>query len=148
MEVQFYLILQQELPFIGIRQAQVFIKLTETNSLGCVDSAFYCIEILDPLDVDILAFNGGVSSINVCVDQEVYLQALGSLEATNFEWQLGDGSYQYGTNISASYSSGGTYDVMLIGSSECKCFDTSYYQIIVDSNPGPEITCIGTTCGK
>jgi len=125
-----------------------FIKLTETNNLGCSDSIYYCIEILEPLDVDILAFNGGINSINVCADQEVYLQALGSLEATNFEWQMGNGTYNYGTNITASYSEGGTYNVMLIGSSECKCFDTSYYQIIVDSNPGPEITCIGTTCGN
>lgn len=125
-----------------------FIKLKETNSSGCVDSAFYCIEILEPLDVDILAFNGGANTINVCADQEVYLQALGSIEATNFEWSMGDGTFSYGSNIVASYSQGGTYDIMLIGSSECKCFDTSYYQIIVDVNPGPEITCTGTTCGN
>ena len=125
-----------------------YIKLTETNSTGCEESDYYCVEILEPLDVDILAFNGGANFINVCVDQEVYLQALGNLEATNFEWNLGEGTFEYGTNITASYSEGGTYDIMLIGSSECKCFDTSYYQIIVDSNPGPEITCIGTTCGN
>ena len=125
-----------------------FIKLTETNTFGCVDSAFFCIEILEPLDVDILAFNGGANSINVCADQVVYLQALGSEETTSFEWSMGDGTFQYGTNITASYSQGGTYDIALIGSTECKCFDTSYYQIIVDSNPGPEITCIGTTCGN
>ncbi len=125
-----------------------YIKLTETNSFGCIDSAFFCIEILAPLDVDISAFNGGPNSINVCADQEVYLEALGSIETTSFEWTMGDGSFNYGTNITASYSAGGTYDVMLVGSTECKCFDTSYYQIIVDDNPGPEITCTGTTCGN
>ncbi len=125
-----------------------FIKLTETNSFGCIDSVFYCIEILEPLDVDILAFNGGANSIDVCTGQEVYLQALGSQETTNFEWSMGDGTFNYGTNITASYHEGGTYDIMLIGATECKCFDTSYYQIIVDDNPGPEITCIGTTCGN
>lgn len=125
-----------------------FIKLIETNSFGCIDSAYYCIEILEPLDVDILAFNGGLNSINVCVGQEVYLQALSSEEATLFEWTLGDDSFAYGTNISTSYEEGGIYDIMLIGATECKCFDTSYYQIIVDQNPGPEITCTGTTCGN
>ncbi|MDF1699208.1 MAG: PKD domain-containing protein [Saprospiraceae bacterium] len=125
-----------------------FIKLIETNSQGCTDSVYYCIDILEPLDVDILAFNGGANDITVCAEQEVYLQAIGSQEATDFEWHMGDGTFQYGTNVTTSYSQGGTYDIMLIGASECKCFDTSYYQIIVDSNPGPQITCIGTTCGN
>ena len=125
-----------------------FIKLTEENSFDCIDSAFYCVEILDPLEVDILAFNGGLNSINVCLGQDIYLQALGSDEATIFEWHMGDGTFNYGTNVTTSYDEGGTYDIMLIGATECKCFDTSYYQIIVEDNPGPEITCTGTTCGN
>ncbi|MEM9545489.1 MAG: PKD domain-containing protein [Bacteroidota bacterium] len=124
------------------------IILSETNNFGCADSSFYCFEILDPLEVDVLAFNGGANSINVCAGQEVYLQATGSEETTSFEWDLGNGNYNYGTNITTSYNQGGTYEIMLIGSTECRCFDTSYYEIIVDPNPGPEITCTGTTCGN
>lgn len=125
-----------------------FIKLTETNDIGCTDSVYYCVDILEPLAVDISAVSGGANSINVCVGQEVYLQGTGDQEATSFEWDLGNGTYYTGANVTTSYDVGGTYDVMLIGSSECKCFDTTYYQIIVDANPGPEITCIGTTCGN
>jgi len=123
------------------------IKLIETNAQGCSDSTRLCIEILNPLDINIFALNGGPNSISVCAGQEVYLQANSSEDITQFEWQLRDGSYTYGSNATVSYTQGGVYDVMLIGATECKCFDTSYYQIIVDSNPGPEITCVGTTCG-
>lgn len=122
------------------------IKIIESNN-GCIGSENYCIEILKPLDVNIVALNGGINDITICLGQEVYFHGIGSEDVTQFQWDFGNGTYASGSSASATFDQAGTFTVLLIGSTECGCQATSFYTVIVDSNPGPEIMCTGTVCG-
>ena len=122
------------------------IKIVETNN-GCIGSESYCIEILKPLDVDIVVLNGGANDINICLGQEVYFHGIGSENVTSFDWDFGNDNYASGSSTSAVYEKAGSFVVTLVGSTECGCSAISQYTINVDSNPGPEIMCTGTVCG-
>lgn len=113
---------------------------------GCSAEISYCIDILDPIFVDIVAFSGGPSDISVCLGQEVYLQSVVSQDVTQLEWVFDHGPVQIGSSTSISFDQPGSYGVTLIGRTECGCETSSDYTINVDSNPGPEIMCTGTTC--
>ncbi|MFT6333380.1 MAG: gliding motility-associated-like protein [Halioglobus sp.] len=122
------------------------IKITESIN-GCIGSENYCIEILKPLDVDIVALNGGINDITICLGQEVYFHGIGSEDITQFQWDFGNNTYASGSSASAFFDQAGIFTVSVIGRTECGCQATSIYTVIVDSNPGPEIMCTGTVCG-
>ena len=122
------------------------IKITESNN-GCIGSENYCIEILKPLDIDIVALNGSVNDITICLGQVVYFQGIGSEDVTQFQWDFGNNTYASGSSASATFDQAGTFTVTLLGRTECGCQATSIYTVIVDSNPGPKIMCTGTVCG-
>ena len=122
------------------------IKITESNE-GCIGSKNYCIEILKPLDVDIVALNGGINDITICLGQEVYFHGIGSEDVTQFDWDFGNNTFASGSSASATFDQPGTFTVTLRGKTECGCQTTNIYTVIVDSNPGPEIMCTGTICG-
>ncbi len=122
------------------------IKIIETNN-GCIGSESYCIEILKPLDVDIVVLNGAANDITICLGQEVYFHGIGSENVTSFDWDFGNDTYAAGSSTTASYDQAGSFIVTLVGRTECGCFATSEYTVNVDSDPGPEIMCTGTVCG-
>lgn len=121
------------------------ITLTESN-MGCSTTIEQCMEILPPTSVDIVALNGGPTSLDVCLGQTVYLQGIGSESVTNYEWMFGDGTTASGGSTNITYNTPGSYIVTMVGSTECGCFEMTDYLINVDSNPGPKIECTGTIC--
>jgi len=123
-----------------------FITLIVISDQGCSAEVSYCIEILDPISVDIVAFSGGPTDINVCLGQEVYLQSVVSQDITQLDWIFDHGPIHAGASTSIAFDEPGTYQVTLLGRTDCGCETSSVYTINVDTNPGPEIMCTGTTC--
>lgn len=92
-----------------------------------------------------IAFNlGAVNAVakaepntTVCLGDPIKFNTTGSSNATDFEWDFGDG---VGTSTGASpvytYSKAGTFQVMLvaINPDACKTRDTVFLNVIVDSN--------------
>ncbi|NOQ26668.1 MAG: PKD domain-containing protein [Bacteroidales bacterium] len=133
------------------------VEVTETDSNGCIGYNTICVDILPKPQAAILsipAASGGI--INACNMQDIQFinnstAGLGS-PLWSYTWVFGDGSIEIldtsfpNGNTTYSYNSPGTYNVMLIAENECHCKDTAYITVIVDNDPGPEISCIGTVC--
>lgn len=117
------------------------IILYETNQWGCVDSSTICIK---KQDVPTAAFSHQAS---VCKFSNTLFTNL-STGASSYEWTFGDGGTSTQANPTYSYTSPGTYTVTLIALNDCYCADTFQSTIVVDSLPGPTITCPATLCGN
>ena len=121
------------------------ISLFQDQDSTCSDSIKYCIEILEPVDLAIIAMNGNATSASLCVGQTLYLEAE-STNAISYDWSTTDGQAFVGTQVAITFPTAGNYQVALTGVTDCSCSDTIYYEVMVESTPGPEITCIGLTC--
>ncbi|RMG78706.1 MAG: PKD domain-containing protein, partial [Bacteroidetes bacterium] len=93
------------------------IKLTVTDSLGCVSS------LEKP---NILPYKGVISvdSITGCIPKTVYLHnsAPNSVQQT---WIFGDGSFSNNNNVQHVYSDSGFYQILLISEYSQGCLDTA-----------------------
>lgn len=116
------------------------IDVSATNALGCESSIFHCIDIMEKPDAIIIA-----DGTNICLGQSINFSSP-TQDVIAYFWDGGNGSYDNGKNATFTYNAAGNYTASLVVQTECFCFDTSYYNIIVDANPGPEILCTGTVC--
>ena len=92
----------------------------------------------------------------VCLGTPANFSGAGSVGATSYFWDFGDASPQAtGQSVTHSYTNPGSYQVSLIvtaanttanGEPSCCCTDTTYWNIVVDSLPGPNIYCVSTLC--
>lgn len=91
-----------------------------------------------------IAFNLGSVDANitvqpgtsVCLGEPFNFSSNGSTNATNFQWDFGDGSNSTNPNPSHTYATGGTFDVRLIATNPnaCKTADTATITVRVDTN--------------
>jgi len=92
----------------------------------------------------------------VCLDTPANFSGAGSTGATSYVWDFGDASLNLtAQNVSHSYTAPGSYTVSLIvtaanttssGAPSCCCTDTTTWNIVVDSLPGPKIYWVSTLC--
>jgi len=91
-----------------------------------------------------IAFNLGSVDANItvqpaatiCLGEQINFSSAGSTNATNFQWDFGDGNSTTTPNPAHTYTTGGTFNVRLIAlnPNACKTSDTAYVTIRVDTN--------------
>ncbi len=123
-----------------------FIKVIETNAIGCVDSTNLCIEI-DPGPVaSFTSVPAAVAgSISICRGQSVFFTNT-SEGIAGSSWNFGDGQSTTAFSAEHSFTSPGTYEVVLAVENGCNCTATASVEVIVEDDLAPEIRCTGTTC--
>lgn len=116
-----------------------FLTVYETNAFGCTDSATVCIE---KVDLPVASFT---HQTNACKFSTVAFTNT-STGAVSYQWYFGDGGSSVLTNPIHAYSTAGSFTITLIATNQCNCKDTFQSIIIIDSLPGPSITCPSTVC--
>jgi len=111
------------------------VKLIVTTSDGCVDTAFLPITVID-VDVDFT-----ISPNPSCTGYEVTLNGTGTVTFTDWIWDFGDGNTGTGKNITHTYTSDGTYDIMLT-----VCSESVTHQITVNPLPTADAGTDQATC--
>lgn len=79
---------------------------------------------------------GALPNTSVCLGDPINFSSVGSVNATNYDWDFGDGNTSTNPNPTYTYTSGGTFQVRLVASNPnaCKTNDTAYLTIKVDTN--------------
>lgn len=115
------------------------------NQAGCIDSNYYCIEIMDKPQVDISVINSSADLNGLCLGQEIQLSATSDI-AVSYEWQTSDGQTALTSSPTFGFDQEGQYDIKLITTTECNCTDTTSLQVKVLAPVSPIIDCVGATC--
>ncbi len=121
--------------------------LMEENDAGCVDSIYYCIEILTKPSVDITHINTEVDLSSVCQNQDILLQG-DSDQNLSFSWTSSDGQIGSGNFANFSFENTGVYDITLTGVTNCFCVVEETIQIEVIDFISPHINCVGPICAS
>lgn len=137
------------------------VTVIATNAQGCVASKDICIEIIHrPRAIFYTkpdsTYNDNTTAnlLNVCLGDNIIFHNIstgttGSPIMTCY-WDFGDGTVLPTggppSSVTHSYSSPGTYTVMLVVTNACNCRDTARMQIDVQPIPGVKITCPSVVC--
>lgn len=115
------------------------VKVIETNSFGCSDSASVSVTIY-PLPV------ANFTASRECIGKTTSFTNTSTL-GTSYTWSFGDGDSATIVNPKHTYKAAGTYQVTLIATSTTGCKDTITKAVIVDSLPAADFsfknTCFG-----
>ena len=117
-----------------------YINVTNVDDNMCEAETSYCIEILEVPEA-----NAILSSNSICLGQTITMES-NTANVVDYFWNSGDGQVASGSHAEFTYENQGTYTGNLVVQTECFCFDTTYFTIDVNVNPGPEILCLGTVC--
>jgi hypothetical protein len=132
-----------------------FIKVKETTIAGCVKEKSICIQIIESPQAK-FSVNGDITPIGpcfeTCVGQLVQFADLTvvslSSPIVSWQWDFGDGIYSSLQNPTHTYTSGGTYTVVLTVTNQCGCVG-KYKVCIKVNNAGQvplEIKCPSVVC--
>ena len=119
-----------------------YINVVNVDDNMCEAESSYCIEILEVPEASAI-----LSANSICIGQTVSITSNTS-DVVEYFWETGDGQSASGSQVQFTYELAGSYTGSLIVQTECFCFDTTYFNIDVNVNPGPEILCIGTVCAQ
>lgn len=117
------------------------VKLTVTNTLGCVDSSIQKVTVLErPLA------NFGFK--NSCARDVVnFKDSTVAVNPTSWNWNFGDGSTSTSVNTQHIYANAGNYPVTLIVNNNVGCPDTIIKMISISTVPTPlfkaNVSCLG-----
>ncbi|MCF8277219.1 MAG: gliding motility-associated C-terminal domain-containing protein [Flavobacteriales bacterium] len=78
------------------------------------------------------------TTTDVCQDQEtdfVDQSSVSSGSVSSWSWEFGDGTTATGNNVSNTYASAGTYDVVLQITTDAGCVDSALNSVTVFENP-------------
>jgi PKD repeat protein len=107
------------------------VVLTVTNSTGCLDTVFQNIQVYStPTALASTSDTSGCSPLSVQFNN-------GSLNATSYQWNFGNGITSSATNPVYQYNNGGLYTASLIAINSNGCRDTFIlpYSINVKQSP-------------
>lgn len=119
-----------------------YINVINTDDNLCEVESSYCIEILEVPEASAI-----VSTNSICLGQTIAMSSNTS-GVVDYYWDSGDGQFASGSQVAFTYDLEGSFTGSLIVQTECFCFDTTYFNIYVNVNPGPEILCLGTICAQ
>jgi PKD repeat protein len=133
------------------------VEVTETNAYGCTGSTEICVEVVAGPNASFNTIPAAVLGVvTVCLDQDVIFNNTSDpgdgSDLWSYTWIWGDGDQDIldadasDGSTTHSYSSAGTYSVMMIVENECHCKDTAFITVEVLSAPAPNIECISTVC--
>ncbi|MEP7237203.1 MAG: PKD domain-containing protein [Ferruginibacter sp.] len=109
------------------------IKQLVTSDQGCIDSAFYIVNVYDSpvagFDADI---KGTCFKNNQFVFTNSSTLAAGTMQ---YNWNLGDGNIETTTDVTHSYLLPGTYTVRLTTTTDKGCPDDSAFDVTVNPDP-------------
>jgi gliding motility-associated-like protein len=115
------------------------VDLEITTDNGCITNLTQAVEIFD---LPVADFN----FVNDCFYEDINFTNTSSGNATNFEWDFDDGSNpNYQENPSNPYNAAGTYDVILIISTDDGCGDQITQTITAYAQPNADFT-VDPTC--
>jgi len=95
--------------------------LVATSDQGCIDTVAVSV-VVNPLPE--VAF----STVNACLNNAVSLNDLSTITSgfvTGWSWLLGDGNTSSGQNPSHVYANYGSYNVILVATSDLGCLDST-----------------------
>jgi PKD repeat protein len=116
------------------------VMVVETNAYGCSDSAALCINIIES---PVAQFT--ILDDDICLNTSAFF-INGSLGATSYFWDFGDGNTSTDISSNHVYAGAGVYTVTLIVENNCHCRDTVTGIVTVNSLPGAQIVCPSTQC--
>lgn len=119
-----------------------YIIVSNIDDNNCETEETYCIEILE-----IPEANAILSTNTICLGQTISM-ASNTSDVIEYFWESGDGQFASGSQINFTYENAGSFTGSLVVQTECFCFDTTYFNLDVNVNPGPEILCLGTICAQ
>ncbi len=100
------------------------VTLIVTNNLGCVDSVTHTIVIATPPVSQFTASNSCINSVVSFTDQTTG-------NDNYWHWYFGDGATSFAHNPTHTYTSSGTFNVMLISGDTLGCLDTVSHPITI-----------------
>lgn len=130
----------------------VTLKLWEQdNTTGCSDTAYLCVRIIARPTASFSTFPAATASVvNICKNATVafFDQSFVPLNSTlaGWLWNFGDGTSSTQQSPAHSYTAAGTYTVKLLAFNQCQCRDSMMITVNVQSQPGPDITCLSPLC--
>ncbi|MEY4876643.1 MAG: hypothetical protein RL708_1792, partial [Bacteroidota bacterium] len=130
------------------------INVTETDTLtGCTKTTAICFYIIDQPHAIASCLNYPIVSgiINVCNQIQLNFADTSSPSTSiiNRKWNFGDSTTiinTTNTNISHTYTTGGTYHLTLVIENACHCTDTFKVTVIVNAQSGIPVLCATTVC--
>jgi len=119
-----------------------YINIVNTDDNMCTAETSYCIEIIEVPEASAV-----LSANTICLGQTISMTS-NTADVIEYYWDSGDGQYASGSSTAFTYDMAGSYTGNLVVQTECFCYDTTYFNIDVNVNPGPEILCLGTVCAQ
>lgn len=118
------------------------VTLISTSSVGCKDT------VTNPVLIT-SGVNSDFSFTTPCVNQQVDFSLIDNQNVSSSVWTMPNGSNPTGTVTSYTFTTGGTYPVTLVVSSNEGCFDTTTRQVTVQVpvtalTDSAENSCAGT----
>ena len=117
-----------------------YISISNTDDNMCTAETSHCIEILEVPEASAI-----LSSNSICLGQTITLTS-NTADVVDYFWESGDSQFSTGSQTTFTYENTGSYTGSLVVQTECFCYDTTYFTVEVNVNPGPEILCTGTIC--
>ena len=105
-------------------------KLWVNPGTTCADSIMRLVKVYPSFTA---AFS---DSGNQCPGSAIYFQDLSAATIkpiTNWLWNFGDGNTSIAQNPTHNYSSGGTYNVILVSENAKHCIDTAFNQVVIET---------------
>jgi PKD repeat protein len=137
------------------------VTVTATNANGCVATKTICINIIPRPQAIFYTkpdstynTNSTGNLLTVCLGDNIVFRDIsigtsGSPIMAGY-WDFGDGTVLPTSGppstVNHSYSTPGTYQVMLVVTNACNCKDTAFLRVEVLPSPGVKITCPGVVC--
>src|SRR4029079_7658843 len=84
-------------------------------------------------------------TLSVCSFQEILFENL-SVNGITYTWHFGDDNTATGFDVAHTYTTSGTYHVILDAESICNCADSKEIVVQVQPAPAPTLDCVSTVC--
>lgn len=154
-------IVSQNLDSVKIRWGAVGsgnLIVEEINTSGCRALTRVCVDIIKKPNAYIyvgttMPGDGEPLSITICRNQQITFVDASRIDTTSpivkWYWNFGDGNHESSTipvNPSHTFTTPGTFIVILTVSNQCNCTSTASYKVIVRDTSSYQIECKGVVC--
>ncbi|HSG68332.1 MAG TPA: PKD domain-containing protein, partial [Bacteroidales bacterium] len=134
----------QSVAYTYLNPGDYLVSLYVLNENSCTDTVQYNVNIATLPTCD---FTMSPNDTN-CINEEIFFSGTGSADVISWDWDFDDGNFANGQNVSHSFASAGTYNIMLVVTNATGCTDTTIYSrevldINIDFTITPSPSCLG-----